>query len=65
MDKVEATAAAQADREVPSVSGSHGNLSDRSQHGIVGRWFRVMVTTGSTRFTPHFIERQNILSSAR
>lgn len=35
--KVEATAAAQMDEEVPSVSGSHGNLADRHHRRIVGR----------------------------
>lgn len=34
---MEAIAAAQMDGEVPSMSGSHGNLSDKSHHGIVER----------------------------
>lgn len=34
----------QMDGEVPSVSGSHGDLSERSHHGIVGRELVVVAT---------------------
>lgn len=57
--KVEATAAAQMDEEVPSVSGSHGNLADRHHCRIVGRELRVNVTTGLTHFTFLSMQRQN------
>lgn len=43
---MEAIAAAQMEGEVPSMSGSHGNLSHRSHHKIVGSELRVVVTTG-------------------
>lgn len=59
---MEAIAAAQMDGEVPSMSGSHGNLSESSHHGIVGRELRVMVTTGLVHFTLHFMQRQSDLS---
>lgn len=64
LDKVEEIAT-QMDGEVPSMSGSHGNLSDRSHHRIVGRELRVVVTTGLAHFTLHFPSRQSILSSSR
>lgn len=61
--EVEAIAAAQMDGEVPSMSGSHGNLSHRSHRRIVGRELRVMVTTGLAHFTLHLTQRQSVLSS--
>lgn len=64
LDKVEEIAT-QMDGEVPSMSGSHGNLSDRSHHGTVGRELRVVVTTGLAHFTFHFTSRQSILYSSR
>lgn len=36
LGKVEEIAAAQMDGEVPSVSGSHGNLSERHHPGFLG-----------------------------
>lgn len=63
-DKVEEIAA-QMDGEVTSMSGSHGNLSDRSHHGIVGRvesggnnWF-------STSHLAFHIKAKHFLSSSR
>lgn len=57
LDELEAIAAAQMDGEVPSMSGSHGNLSERSHHR---RELRVMVTTSLAHFTLHFTQRQSV-----
>lgn len=53
LDKVEEIAT-QMDGEVPSMSGSHGNLLDRSHHGICGKELRVVVTAGLAHCTSHF-----------
>lgn len=58
---MEAIVAAQMDGEVPLMSGSHGNVSERSHQGIVGRELRVMVTTGLAHFTFYFM--QSVLAS--
>lgn len=57
---MEAIATAQMDGEVPPMSGSHGNLSHRSHHGVVGSELRVMVTTGLAYLTLHITQRQSV-----
>lgn len=41
--------AGRMDGEVPSMSGSHGNLSDKSHRRIVGRELRVVIRTALAR----------------